>query len=327
LNSYKNRLKSPKTILVTGGLGFIGSHFIERALKEGHSIINFDKETYASNPKLNDYFKTLGDYKYQKCDISEIEDIPYCNFILNFASESHVDNSIEDSFLFIKSNFLGTYNLLEILKKKKFENLKKSWEFEYPLFFQISTDETLGDIEEGFFKEDDRIKASNPYACAKAGAEQLCFSWGRTYKIPYLISRTTNNFGINQFHEKLIPKTIKSILDNEKVQVHGGGHYVRNWISVEDNISAIFTILDKGKECEVYHISSDEEYSVKEIVLMICNEMSVNYDSVVDLSNDRSGCDIRYALDCCKLKKLGWKQKRKFKEELPGIIEWYKNNL
>lgn len=318
------RLSTSKTILVTGGLGFIGSHFIERLLLEGHTVINFDKETYAANLDLKEGFEKHENYSYQKCDISEIDDLPYCDVIVNFAASSHVDNSIDDSFEFIKTNILGVYNLLEILKNKCVRNAKLAWEYKPPLNFQISTDECLGDIKEGFFKEEDRHLPSNPYSSTKSAAEQLVVAWGRTYNLPYIITRTTNNFGPRQHPEKLIPRAITDIFRNKKVPIHGGGHYVRNWIHVLDNVDAIYKVINEGEINQTYHIASDEEYSVKEVVEMICDVMGVNYKDVTDLSMDRSGCDVRYALDYSKIRALGWEPKRKFFKSLEQIVDSYR---
>jgi len=314
------RLDKKLTFVVTGGLGFIGSHFVDRVLAEGHRVINYDKETYAAHTEI----KFKGDYEYIKADIAEIKAIPYCDFIVNFAAESHVDNSIEESFCFVKSNILGVYNILEILKNKKIDSLVSAWEYDYPVFLQISTDEVFGDIEEGFFKEEAVHTPSNPYSATKSAAEQLVVSWGRTFDIPFLISRTTNNYGPRQNSEKLISRAITDILKGSKVPIHGGGSYVRNWIHVEDNVSALLKIIDCGNINESYHIASDEEYSVKQIVETICEKMKVEYGKVTDASMDRSGADVRYALNCDKLKNLGWQQKYNLKNSIEETIKYYK---
>jgi dTDP-glucose 4,6-dehydratase len=318
-----NRIKDNSTFVITGGLGFIGSHFVDKVLSLGHKVINYDKETYAAHKDL----KFTGDYTHIKKDTSEIDSLPYCDFVVNFAAESHVDNSIEDSFSFIKSNILGVYNILEILKNKKIDSLVAAWEYEFPVFFQISTDEVFGDIEEGFFKEEAVHTPSNPYSATKSAAEQLVVSWGRTYGMPFLISRTTNNYGPRQHSEKLIPRAITDILKGEKIPIHGGGSYVRNWIHVKDNVDALYKILDLGNIDEYYHIASNEEFSVREIVEKICNEMNVKYEEVTDPSMDRSGADVRYALDCSKTQDLGWLQNESFDASLSETIEYYKSKL
>ena len=317
------RFDSNTICVVTGGLGFIGSHFIDLVLNLGWKVINIDKINYAS---LDIDFGGHGNYYHIKEDISEIKDLPFCDLIVNFAAESHVDNSISASDIFIKSNILGVYNLLEILKKKKIKNEQNSWSYKLPLFVQISTDEVFGDILEGGFDEDSRFKPSNPYSASKAAAENLLTAWGRTYGIPYLITRTTNNYGPRQHPEKLVPMAISKCLNGEKIIVHGNGMYVRNWIHVLDNAEAILEVVQKGTLGEAYHIASDEEYSVVQICTMILEYFGKKFDgTTVNSSLDRSGADIRYALNTQKIKSLGWKQKRDFQCEIKHIIDYYKS--
>ena len=309
-----------KIFIVTGGLGFIGSHFIDKALKLGHTVINIDSVTYAANKDL----KFLGAYTHINEDISKIKDLPFCHVIVNFAAESHVDNSIEDSFNFIRTNILGVYNILEIIKNNNIKSALTAWEYNCPLFVQISTDEVFGDIEDGYFSEIDKHTPSNPYAATKSAAEQLVVAWGRTYKIPYIITRTTNNYGPRQHLEKLIPRSILNILNGNKIPIHGYGTHIRNWIHVEDNIDAIFKIIKNGIKNESYHISSTEEFSVEEIVRIICRKMNVKYENVTENVLDRSGADIRYALDNKKISNLGWKQQHFIEYEIESIIEKYR---
>lgn len=315
-----NRLAKKKTFIVTGGLGFIGSHFIQKVLAQGHSVYNIDKGSYASN-QIDFNNKN---YQLIKEDISLLKEIPECDIIVNFAAESHVDNSINSSFIFIQSNIVGVYNLLEIVKNKKISSMQKSWEYKTPLFLQISTDEVFGDIEDGFFTELDRHMPSNPYAASKSAAEQLVVAWARTYGIPFIITRTTNNYGPRQHPEKLIPRCITNLLENKKIPVHGSGSYVRNWIHVEDNVNAICTILAKGKENSFYNIAANEEYSVKEIVTKIASKFNKTFDEVADFSSDRSGADVRYALNYKKISALGWKQIHTFDSTIDNIIEFYR---
>jgi dTDP-glucose 4,6-dehydratase len=316
-----NRLNKSKSFLITGGLGFIGSHFIELLLKRNHKVLNIDKITYASN-KID--FNNHPNYSFLKEDIANLKEIPDCDFIINFAAESHVDNSILSSFEFINSNILGVYNLLELIKNKKIRNMQQAWEYKTPLFLQISTDEVFGDIEDGFFKEEERHKPSNPYAASKSAAEQLLVAWARTYQIPYIITRTTNNYGPRQHPEKLIPRTITNLLENKKVPIHGSGTYVRNWIHVQDNVEAIYKILDEGLENNWYHIASEEELSVKEIVSKIASKFNKNFLNIADFSSDRSGADVRYALEYTKTKSLNWEPKRTLDTSLEEMIEYYK---
>lgn len=318
------RLATKRTIVVTGGLGFIGSHFVERVLSSGHKVYNIDNETYAANTWL----KFAGDYTHIKEDISKINNIPNCDIIVNFAAESHVDNSISESSNFIKTNVIGVHTLLDIIKHQKIKNLQTSWAYKTPIFVQISTDEVFGDREVGFFEEDDQHKPSNPYSATKSCAEQLVHAWGRTYDIPYLITRTTNNYGNRQHAEKLIPAVITKLLQGKKALMHGNGQYVRNWIHVEDNVDALMSVIDYGVLNNVYHVSSTEEYSVKEIVHKIVSKLELNYNDVVESIADRNGADVRYALDCKKLMNhTGWHQTRLFDVELDNMIQYHRDRL
>lgn len=311
-----------KTFMVTGGLGFIGSYFIDMLLREGHMVLNYDKVSYASREHS---FNNHPNYTFFKQDIRTLKNLPSSDFIVNFAAESHVDNSIAESDEFISSNVLGVYNLLELIKNKKIQHMQKAWEYKIPIFVQISTDEVFGDVEVGSFSEDSRHKPSNPYAASKSAAEQLVFAWGRTYQIPFIITRTTNNYGSRQFPEKLIPKAITYLLKDQKIPVHGAGIYKRNWIHVEDNVEAIYTILKSGLVNTSFHIASEEEFSVKEIVSLVAQEFGKTFEQVADFSSDRSGADVRYALDYQKLSKLGWSPKRTLKKSLCSIIEYYRS--
>ena len=317
------RLQSKKVICLTGHRGFIGSHLTELCLSKGHRIIGLDKLTYAANRDIE--FK--GDFSEQIIDINDLKTLPFCDIIINMSAESHVDNSISDNSHFMRSNVLGVHNILELLKNQKINNMMHSWGWTPPLFVQISTDESLGDIEKGFFDESAMQRASNPYSCTKACAEQLVMAWGRTYGLPYIITRTTNNYGPRQHIEKLIPNVITRLLSGQKAIVHGGGGYVRNWINVSDNVDALYTIIDSGNVNEIYHIASDEEYSVEQIVRKICGALGKRYEDSIDTSIDRSGADVRYALNYDKTKTLGWRSKRGFDESLTVLIDHYREKL
>jgi len=313
-----------KEIVVTGGLGFIGSNFIEAALEKGWRVINIDKKTYASN---NIDFGKDPNYTLIVEDIAKIKTLPPCDLIINFAAETHVDNSITESISFVNTNIFGVHNLLNIILRQIQENLIHSWRYKVPVFLQISTDEVFGDIEEGFFNVNDPLKPSNPYSATKAAAEMLVMAWGRTYNIPYLITRTTNNYGPRQHTEKLIPRTISSILKGESVPVHGSGTHIRNWIHVKDNVDAIMTVIEKGEHGNIYHIASEEEYCVVEIVRKIAHAMGKEFDDIAEYTADRSGADVRYALNTDKIKELGWIPKRKFEEGIIDLIEYWKTNI
>lgn len=312
-----SRLSTKQIFCITGHRGFIGSHFTDRVLAAGHRVIGIDKLTYAAERDM----KFSGDFTEVIADISEISELPHCDIIVNFAAESHVDNSITGNEIFMKSNVMGVHNMLELLRLKKLTNLMHSWSFRMPLFVQISTDEVFGDIEQGAFAEEDRHKPSNPYAATKSAAEQLVRAWGRTYDLPYIITRTTNNYGPRQHLEKLIPNVIARLTTGQRAIVHGGGSYKRNWIHVLDNVEALYLAIDKGDVNEAYHIASAEEYSVSEVVEKVCRLLGRDYESSVDMSCDRSGADVRYALDARKITDLGWQQRRSFDDELLKLVQ------
>ncbi len=313
-----------KEVVVTGGLGFIGSNFIEAALERGWKVINIDKKTYASN---DIDFGKHPNYTLIVEDISKIKTLPPCDLIINFAAETHVDNSITESISFVNTNIYGVHNLLNIILRQIQENLIHSWRYKTPVFLQISTDEVFGDIEDGFFNVSDPLKPSNPYSATKAAAEMLVMAWGRTYNIPYFITRTTNNYGPRQHEEKLIPRTISSILKGEKVPVHGSGSHIRNWIHVKDNVEAIMTVIEKGEPGNIYHIASEEEFNVVEIVKKIAKAMGKEFDDIAEFTADRSGADVRYALNTDKIKGLGWRAKKKFDTSINESIEYWKTKL
>lgn len=303
-----------KRIAVTGGLGFIGSWFVELLLKKGYYVINIDKVTYAARQDLN--FEKYKNYEFIKEDICHLKHLPpNIDYLVNFAAESHVDNSIVANRIFLESNLYGVYNLLELLRGKDHADR--------PIFVHISTDEVYGDILEGSRKETDMLKPSNPYAGTKAAAEQLIFAWGRTYGIKYKICRSSNNYGWGQYPEKLIPKTIFYALENKPMTIHGDGSARREWTYVGDNVEGIFLVMEKGKINEIYNISSNEEYSVLEIVKMILKEMGKPENFYVFVE-DRPGQDIRYSIDSSKIRKLGWKPKMTLKKYLPIYIKKFK---
>lgn len=314
------------TIIVTGGLGFIGSHFIELALEKGFNVLNIDKVTYASDPKIDRAFKNKypNQYAFIKKDINDLKELPDAKYIVHFAAESHVDNSIADGGVFIKSNVLGTQNLLNIIAQK----MVRQAHHVPPEFIHISTDEVFGDREDGFFKEDDIMRPSNPYAASKAAAEMVVMAYGRTYGIPYKITRTTNNYGSRQHPEKLIPRSIVSILKNEPIPIHGTGEQIRNWIHVKDNVRAIYEVMTKGKLGESYHIASEEELSVNQIAKTILEAFEKPWSAeTVQYIADRSGQDIRYALDSSKIRSLGWVSQDSLKNHIGKLIRKYEGKL
>ncbi len=294
-------------IVVTGGRGFIGSHFVEEALNKEHEIIDIDKMGYASNKNLP--WDKHPNYSFIKADISEITHLPNCELLINFAAESHVDNSINDTMPFIKSNIDGVHNLLELVRGKA--------SYERPLFFHIGTDEVYGDILQGEFKESDILNPSNPYSATKAAAEMLVLAYSRTYGINYVITRSSNNYGPRQFEEKLIPKCISRIKRNKKIPLHGDGTYVRDWLYVKDNVDGIFKIIESENINEIYNISSQNYMQNIEVAKTILSWFDSNEEMIKFVEN-RWGQDLRYAVDNQKLRSLGWSPKKN-----KGLYKWF----
>jgi dTDP-glucose 4,6-dehydratase len=309
-------------LLVTGGIGFIGSNFIIQSLSNhpDHEIINLDKIGIGANPENLKQLENRNRYRFIKGDISDPklvqEAIKDVDVVVNFAAETHVDRSIADPKPFLESNIIGTFNLLEAERK-----LNK------PLrHIQISTDETYGDITQGSFKEEDRLKPSNPYSATKAAADMLCQAYHRTYGLDIIVTRCTNNFGPHQFPEKLIPKTIIRAQKNLQIPVYGTGENVRDWIYVLDHCEAIDLTLRKGKSGETYNISSGNELSTITVVNRILKTLD-KPEELITFVEDRPGHDVRYSLDSSKIRgELGWKPKHSFEEALKKTVEWYLEN-
>lgn len=293
--------------LVTGGRGFIGSHFVELCLNNGHQVVDVDFMGYCSNSVLP--FDINPNYSHIKEDIAKINHIPLCDVLVNFAAETHVDNSIRDTQPFIHSNILGVHNLLEIIKGKP--------AYERPLFVQVSTDEVYGDILEGEFKETDILKPSNPYSASKASAEMLVMSYNRTYDIQYIITRSSNNYGERQYEEKLIPKSISYLKQNKKIPIQGDGSYVRDWIYVKDNVSAIYHAIMFGDRNEIYNIGARNRLTNIQVARQVLGWMNKGEDSITFVPN-RWGQDLRYALDTDKIESIGWSPIHK-----NGIFKWF----
>ncbi len=307
-------------ILVTGGLGFIGSNFIRHLLEKynDHRVINLDKQTYAGNPdNLKDIEKNPN-YSYVRGDICDppIVDsvMQKVDTVIHFAAESHVDRSIEDASAFVRTNLLGTFTLLESARKYKVSR-----------FIHISTDEVYGSRERGSFKEKDMLTPSSPYSSSKAGSDLLAQSYYKTHKLPVIITRCTNNFGPYQYPEKLIPLFITNLLENKKVPVYGTGKNVRDWIYVLDHCKAVDFVMHNGFPGEIYNIGGGAERSNIEITKKIIGILGAD-KSVIEYVRDRPGHDFRYSLNCTKLRKLGWTPEYGFNEALESTVRWYVEN-
>jgi len=313
-----------KVVYVTGCLGFIGSYITKTCLDLGWYVKGVDKITYAANKDLLTQFKKYPNFSFVHCDINDLKFLYDCDYVINTAAETHVGNSIANSDDFVHSNINGIHNLLELIKNHRGENTGK------PILLHFSTDEVYGDIEKGKHTETDLLKPSNPYSATKAAADMLVMAWGRTYGLPYIIVRPTNNYGIGQYVEKLIPKTCKYLKLGRKVPLHNDGTPVRNWLHAQDTADAIITIINAGVKNEIYNICGGFEQNNLETVKKICilnNKNLEELDNYIDFSLLRPGQDVRYALNDLKLQKLGWKPKKEFNVELPLIVDYYKNKF
>ena len=294
-------------LIVTGGRGFIGSHFVELALENGNSVIDYDCMTYCANEVLP--FDDNPNYKHISENICDITHLPSCDVLVNFAAETHVDNSINDTTPFLKSNVVGVHNLLEILRGKP--------SHERPLFVQISTDEVYGDRPEGAFQESDKLTPSNPYSASKAAAEMFVLGYHRTYGMNYLITRSSNNYGERQYSEKLIPKSLECIHTNKKIPLHGDGSYVRDWIYVKDNVSAIYTLIQGGAKNDVFNIGANNHMTNLEVALDLLESFGKGKEGIQFVDN-RWGQDLRYSIGTDKINKFGWAAK-----QTKGLFKWW----
>ena len=312
-----------KIVYITGCLGFIGSYVTRRCLERGWKVYGIDKCTYAANRSLLQEFEAYENFKFERTDIKDLEHLYDCDYVINTAAESHVGNSIVDSEAFIESNITGTKNLLDLIRFKQ-ENVSKR-----PIFFHFSTDEVYGDIESGEHVETDLLHPSNPYSAAKAAADMLVLAWARTYNVEYVILRPTNNYGIGQYPEKLVPLSVKNLQRGLKIRLHNDGTPVRNWLHADDTARAVMTIIDAGVRNEIYNVAGGFEQPNHETVRKIIKSYSGadNWKDYVDFTYSRQGQDVRYALNDTKLRALGWSPQRKFDDEIEAIVTYYKDNF
>jgi len=306
-------------LLVTGGMGFIGSNFIRYILDEhaDAQVINLDALKYGSNPANVKDLVEDGRYSFVRGDISDyeimsslVEDV---DAVINFAAETHVDRSISSPGSFLESNVKGVFTILEVLRKKNPE----------ARLVQISTDEVYGDTLEGSFKETDALRPSSPYSASKASSDVFVLSYARTYGLNAMITRCTNNYGPCQFPEKLIPKAIIRTLMSLKVPVYGTGENVRDWIYVLDHCKAVEIVMESGKSGEIYNVSSGEEKSNLELLGTLLKNMDKD-ETVMEFVEDRPGHDLRYSLNSSKIREgLGWKPEHSFQEGMDVTVKWY----
>ena len=317
-----------KKIIVTGGLGFIGSNLIDLLLKKNYFVINVDMATYSSNYYNVKEFKDSKNYKFIKLDIKnkKFKNILFKYKpigIFNLAAETHVDRSIDNPDSFIKSNIIGVYNLLENFKSYSITNKSK--------LIHISTDEVYGDILTGRSDEKYPYQPSSPYAASKAASDHLVSSYVRTYKIPAIVTNCSNNYGPKQHPEKLIPKLIYNILNNKPLPIYGKGTNSREWIYVKDHCEALIKVFHKGIVGEFYNIGSNKNLNnlevCKNLIKVSKDQYSLGKNVKINFVKDRPGHDTRYALNSNKIKeKLKWKPKTNFEKGIKLTFDWYNNN-
>ena len=304
-------------IMVTGAAGFIGSHYTNLIVKRGLEVIAVDCLTYASN-LTNIDSREVEFYQVDIRDKESLEKIIRRNQvdkIVNFAAETHVDNSISNPSPFLTTNILGVTNLLECCLEYNVEK-----------FIQISTDEVFGSLKKGFADEDAKLNPSSPYSASKASAELLISSYARTYKLNTNVIRLSNNYGPKQYDEKLIPYTLKQISRNEKIGIYGNGMNVREWLYVEDAVIAIDAVVSKGRNDETYNVSSSEFKNNLEVVGSILEIFGMD-ESMIELVEDRKGHDFRYAINGQKImNEFDWKPKVTFKDGITRTVDWYRDN-
>ena len=312
-----------KIVYVTGCLGFIGSYVTRKCLQRGWMVYGVDKCTYVANRGLLEEFGQYDNFTFLEKDIKDLDHLYDCDYIINTAAESHVGNSIIDSEDFISSNIMGVRNLLDLVRNKP-ENCNRR-----PIMFHFSTDEVYGDIIEGEHTEEHLLHPSNPYSAAKAAADMLVLAWARTYNVEYIILRPTNNYGIGQYPEKLIPLSVKNMMRGLKIRLHNNGTPIRNWLHADDTAEAVMAIIDSGNVNEIYNVAGGFEQTNAETVrkIITAHHSTDNWEQYVDFSYSRQGQDVRYALNDDKLRSLGWKPKKIFDEEIASIVEHYKANF
>lgn len=326
-----------KKILITGGAGFIGSHVVRRFVNNypEYQIYNLDALTYAGNLENIKDIEDKTNYNFIKGDIvdetfiNELFSIHNFDGVLHLAAESHVDRSIEDPLAFVKTNVIGTMNLLNAAKKQWKDN------FGGKRFYHISTDEVYGSLgAEGLFTETTPYDPNSPYSASKASSDHFVRAYGETYGLPYVLTNCSNNYGSYHFPEKLIPLFINNIINNKPLPVYGDGNYTRDWLFVEDHAIAIDLVFHKGKNHETYNIGGFNEWKNIDLVKLLCQIMDEKLgrekgksQELITYVKDRPGHDLRYAIDASKInKELGWKPSVTFEEGLEKTINWYLNN-
>jgi len=306
-------------ILVTGGAGFMGSHFIRKSLKEGAEVINLDLMTYGESTDTMEDFFYHPSHHFIKGDIRDRELVSSlmreADHVVHFAAETHVERSLLGGGEFVLTDVYGTYVLLEEARRNgKIEK-----------FIHISTDEVYGPIEEGSFREEDPINPTSPYSASKAGADRLAYSFHRTYNLPVIIVRPSNNYGPYQWPEKAIPLFITNLLEGKKIPLYGTGENIREWVFVEDGVEGLWLLLEKGQAGQCYNLSSNFEISNLELAKKLLQIMDLG-EEWIEFVPDRPGHDIRCSVDSSRLRGLGWRPKVGFEAGLKRTVDWYMEN-
>lgn len=326
-----------RSILITGGAGFIGSHVVRLFVTKypQYRIVNLDKLTYAGNLENLKDIETLPNYEFVKADICDYARMLqiFADYrvdgVIHLAAESHVDRSITDPFSFAQTNVMGTLSLLQAAKESWKENM------EGKLFYHVSTDEVYGSLEnEGFFYESTPYDPQSPYSASKASSDHFVRAYGNTFKLPFVITNCSNNYGPNQFPEKLIPLFINNIKNNKPLPVYGKGENVRDWLYVVDHARAIDTVFHGGKNGETYNIGGFNEWKNIDLIRVVCRVMDEKLgrpagtsEQLIAYVTDRAGHDLRYAIDAHKImNELGWQPSLQFEEGISKTVDWYLEN-
>lgn len=301
----------------------MGSHVTRELLSQGWYVIGVDKCTYASNENFLAEFEKYKTFRFVRSDINDLDRLHDCDYVINMAAETHVDNSIMSSGVFLHSNVNGVHHLLELIKQQP--------RHKQPVLLHFSTDEVYGDIDVGAHTETDLLKPSNPYSASKAAADMLITAWARTYGMKYVIVRPTNNYGTGQYVEKLIPKSIKYLTLGKKIDLHDRGEPVRTWLHADDTATAVTAIIKSGVVNEIYNISGNVEMPNREVIKKILTiyqgeDAAEHWEDFV-FDSQRVGQDVRYAINDSKLKALGWQPEANFDKALEDIVKYYIENF
>jgi dTDP-glucose 4,6-dehydratase len=310
-----------RVVAVAGCLGFMGSHFTRACLARDWRVWGIDKMTYAARPQLLDEFRRHRDFRFTEADIADLSHLYEVDVVVNLAAETHVDNSILDPQRFLRSNTAGVHNLLELIRGKR--------NYELPVLVQISTDEVYGDVQgqeaDGLHAEDAPLRPSNPYSASKAAADMLILGWHRTYEIPFQIIRPSNNYGEGQYPEKLIPKAVKYLTLEKPVPIHGSGNNLRSWLHVDDFVSGVLAIIERGAVNTIYNLPGPVELPNLEVVKRLVGHFYGGkppraFEDYVKLNYVRMGEDVRYSMSGRRVAALGWQAQRDFDAELDKLV-------